>query len=114
MPVSYKDLKDKSYLKPTLSFLESQLGIHFIQTTGAHCPFHNDTRDSFRIGVSKIGEVRFHCFGACDEDWDIYDLIMLKENCTFQQAQERFAKFLVVRGGALIRKCFMAPAKQKL
>jgi hypothetical protein len=30
MPVSYKDLKDKSYLKSTKSFLESHLGIRFI------------------------------------------------------------------------------------
>ncbi len=97
MPVSYKDLKDKSYLKPTKSFLESQLGIHFIHATGAHCPFHPDTRDSFRIRISKIGEIRFHCFGACNKDWDIYDLIMLKEGCTFRQAQERFAKFLGIK-----------------
>jgi DNA primase len=94
MPVSYKDLKDKSYLKHTKSFLESQLGIHFIHSTAAHCPFHDDTTDSFRLRISKQNEIRFHCFGACEKDWDIYDLIMNKEHCTFRQAQERFAKFL--------------------
>lgn len=94
MPVSYKDLKDKSYLKATKSFLESHLGIHFISAYGAHCPFHHDRKDSFRIHISKAGEVRFHCFGACEKDWDIYDLIVLKEGCTFRQAQETFAKSL--------------------
>jgi DNA primase catalytic core len=96
MPVSYKDLKDKSYLNSTKSFVESHLGIHFISAYGAHCPFHHDRKDSFRIRVSKAGEVRFHCFGACEKDWDIYDLIMLKEGCSFRQAQETFAKSLGV------------------
>jgi DNA primase len=94
MPASYKDLKSKKYLDPTKFFLESQLGIRFIRPTAAHCPFHDDTKDSFRLRISKQNEIRFHCFGACGKDWDIYDLIMEKEKCTFQQAQERFAKFL--------------------
>ena len=57
-------------------------------------PFHQDTKDSFRIYVNGKDEVRFHCFGECGKDWDIYDLIMLKDHCNFPQAQEKFAKFL--------------------
>ncbi len=39
-------------------------------------------------------EIRFHCFGECDGDWDIYDVIMLKDHCNFQQAQEKFTEYL--------------------
>jgi DNA primase len=67
MSVSYKDLKDRSYLKSTKSFVESRLGIHFIQSR-AHCPFHDDSNPSLTIRISKTGEVRFHCFGACEKD----------------------------------------------
>jgi DNA primase len=38
--------------------------------------------------VNKTDEVRFHCFGACKGDWDIYDLIMLRKNYRFRKAQQ--------------------------
>jgi hypothetical protein len=53
MSVSYKDLKDKSYLKSTRSFVESRLGIHFVQSR-AHCPFHDDSNPSLTSGISRI------------------------------------------------------------
>jgi DNA primase len=79
MSVSCKDLKNKKYLEPTKSSLESRLGIRFIHSTAAHCPFYDDARDSFRLRISKENEIRFHCFGACEKTWDIDDLIMLKK-----------------------------------
>jgi len=27
------------------------------------------------VYVNKKDEVRFHCFGACKGDWDIYDML---------------------------------------
>jgi|GEM_PF-1337763 len=96
MPVSYKDLKKKEYLDATRKFLDTELQIRFNHGNRAYCPFHHDTNDSLRMRISKQDEVRFHCFGSCQKDWDIYDLIMLKTGCTFRQAQERFAKFLGV------------------
>jgi DNA primase catalytic core len=92
--VTYKDLKDKKYLEPTKSFLKDHLKIRFLNSKGAYCPFHDDNTDSFRIYIDGKDEIRFHCFGACEADWDIYDLIMLKENCTFRQAQAKFATYL--------------------
>jgi DNA primase len=99
MSVSYKDLKGKKYLEPTKSFLESHLGIRFTHNSIAHCPFHDDTHPSFGIYLDDESEIRFHCLANCQphSHWDIYDLIMYKEHCTFRQAQQRFAKFLGIK-----------------
>lgn len=96
MSVSCKDLKSKKYFEPTKGFVESLLNIEFIDSGSnrAHCAFHEDRRDSFRIYVDGKDKIRFHCFGACNRDWDVYDLVMLKEKCSFPDAQVRFAKFL--------------------
>jgi len=94
MPLTYRDLKNRRYLEPTRNFAESVLNIQFRNGDRSFCPFHNDTKDSFRIYVDGKDEVRFHCFGECGKDWDIYDLIMLKDNCNFWQAQKKFAEFL--------------------
>lgn len=45
------------------------------------CPFHNDNNPSFNI---KNGY--FKCFSECGAKGDAFDYIMLKENCTFQEA----------------------------
>ena len=94
MSISWKELKSEKYLPETRRFVEEVLDIHFLDQHRAHCPFHDDSQDSFRIYVDKKGEVRFHCFGECDGDWDVFDLIMKKERCNFRKAQERFASFL--------------------
>ena len=44
--------------------------------------------------VNKNDKVRFHCFGACKGDWDIYDLIMLSKNFRFREAQKVWAAHL--------------------
>ena len=94
----YKDLKSVAYIDQILAYASRLLGIDF-KPTGKYrfrsfCPFHSDSKDSFRVYVNGKDEVRFHCFGACDQEWDIYDLIMITENCCFAEAQKRFANFL--------------------
>ena len=94
MPLTYRDLKNRRYLEPTRNFIESLLNIKFRDGDRAFCPFHNDTKDSFWIYVNGKEEVRFHCFGGCGGDWDIYDIIMLKDQCNFRQAQKKFSEYL--------------------
>ena len=47
--------------------------------------------------VNHNGEVRFHCFGACGQEWDIYNLIQFRERCGFIEAQKRLADFLGIK-----------------
>ena len=95
---SHNDIKTAAYLEPITNYAETHLGIPFKRTAdqrySAFCPFHADTKDSFRLYVDGNDIVRFHCFGACGGDWDIYDVIMLKEKCSFRQAQQIWADYL--------------------
>ena len=95
---TYKELKSVSHLKQNISFAESLLNISF-HTYGkdrfsTYCPFHNDREDSFRAYINKLGEIRFHCFGTCKGDWDIYDIIMRQKKCSFKAAQQEFAVYV--------------------
>ncbi|MFC1818253.1 toprim domain-containing protein [Thermodesulfobacteriota bacterium] len=95
---TYKNLKSESYIEQNISFAETLLNTTF-QTYGKNkyscfCPFHNDREDSFRAYVNKRGEVRFHCFGECKGDWDIYDIIKRRKNCSFREAQQEFAGYV--------------------
>ncbi len=87
---TYQDLKSADYLQGILAFAERLLKLKFARwgdgKYAAHCPFHADTKDSFRVYVNDKGEVCFHCFGACRAEWDIYDLIMLRFKCPFRDA----------------------------
>jgi DNA primase len=47
--------------------------------------------------------VRFHCFGECKGDWDIYDVIMLREKCSFRQAQQIWADYLGLKDVSFYR-----------
>jgi DNA primase len=95
---THNDIKTAAYLEPVINYAETYLGIRFKQTGkyrySAFCPFHADTKDSFRLYVDGNDVVRFHCFGECKGDWDIYDVIMLKEKCSFCQAQQLWADYL--------------------
>ena len=98
---SYKDLKTVAYIEPIISYAEVHLGVRF-KPTGEHtyrgyCPFHADTKDSFRLYVDGNDVVRFHCFGECNGDWDIYDVIELREKCSFYQAQQIWAEYLGIK-----------------
>jgi DNA primase len=98
---SHNDIKTAAYLDPILNYAEAHLGIRFKPTGkyrySAFCPFHADTKDSFRLYVDGKDVVRFHCFGECKGDWDIYDVIMLRENCSFREAQRIWADYLGIK-----------------
>jgi len=98
---THNDIKSVAYLGPMLNYAETQLGVR-LKPTGkyrfsAFCPFHADTKDSFRLYVDGNDVVRFHCFGECKGDWDIYDVIMLREKCSFRQAQQIWADYLGIK-----------------
>ena len=61
------------------------------QRYSAFCPFHNDNKDSFRVHVNDKKEVRFHCFGECNTEWDI---IIKVNKCSFREAQKTFAEYM--------------------
>jgi len=102
---TYKDLKSVKYIDATINFAERLLGIDFKRTGSnrysSYCPFHFDRKDSLRVYVDGKDEIRFKCFGACqgesdDEkaNWDIYDLIMVRNKCSFREVQIAFSKYM--------------------
>ena len=97
---TYQDIKSAAYIDSIIYYAEPLLGIRFTSVKkyrySALCPFHADTKDSFIVYVNKNDEVRFHCFGACKGDWDIYDLIMLRKKYRFKKAQQLWAEHLGV------------------
>ena len=99
MPTA-NELKSADYIDQIIRFAEGLLGIKFKraghQKYSAHCPFHVDRKSSFRVHVDGKGVVRFHCFGACNMDRDIYDLIIMRRRCSFIEAQRTLAGHLGV------------------
>ena len=98
----YIQLKSATYLEQIIHFAEGLLGVKFRSMSenrySAFCPFHAETKNSFRVYVNGNDEVRFRCFGACDKEWDIYDIIMLKNKCGFRKSQSTWAEHLGVNG----------------
>lgn len=98
---TYLNLKSVKFIEQALSYAEALLGCGFKKAGkdkySTFCPFHDDRRDSFRVYVNPKGEVRFHCFGECKGDWDIFDLIVKKKGCHFHTAQEEFARYLGIK-----------------
>jgi DNA primase len=86
---TYQDIKSAATIDAVIHYAEALLDIRFKRVKknryNAPCPFHADTKDSFMVYVNKEDEVRFHCFGACKGDWDIYDLIMLRKKYRFRR-----------------------------
>jgi len=97
---TYQDLKSAATIDAMIHYAETLLGLRLTgirkNRYSARCPFHADTQDRFMVYVNKTDEVRFHCFGACKGDWDIYDLIMLRKNYRFRKAQQVWAEHLGV------------------
>ncbi|MEJ2156767.1 MAG: CHC2 zinc finger domain-containing protein [Desulfobacteraceae bacterium] len=93
---TYQEIKPATTIDSIVQYAETLLGIRFtkIKTNRykAPCPFHADTENSFMVYVNKDDEVRFHCFGACKGDWEIYDLIMLRKKYRFRKAQQVWAE----------------------
>jgi DNA primase len=98
---TYQDIKSVAYIDAIINYSETLLGIRFKRVKkyryNAICPFHAETNASLMAYVNKNDEVRFHCFGACKGDWDIYDLIMLRRKCRFRTAQQVWAEHLGVK-----------------
>lgn len=97
---THQDLKSATYIEAMIPYAETLLEIRFKNVKknryNAPCPFHADFEGGFMAYVNKKNEVRFHCFGACKGDWDIYDLIMLEKNHGFRKAQQVWAEQLGV------------------
>ena len=95
-----QNIKSAATIDAIVSYVEPLLGIRFKRVKkyryNASCPFHADTKERFMVYVNKEDEVRFHCFGACKGDWDIYDLIMLRKKYRFKKAQQMWAEHLGV------------------
>ncbi|MCF8028013.1 MAG: hypothetical protein K9K81_06575, partial [Desulfobacteraceae bacterium] len=102
MMKTHLDIKSAAYIDAIVDYSEKLLGIVFKPVKknryNALCPFHADTEDKLMAYVDrKKDEVRFHCFGACKGDWDIYDLIMLRTKQGFTTAQQMWADHLGIR-----------------
>ena len=98
---SHHKIKPAATINTVIHYAETLLGVRFMKVKknryNALCPFHAGTENSFKAYVNKDDEVRFHCFGACKGDWNIYDLVMLRKKCRFRKAQQVWTKHL---GGA--------------
>lgn len=113
---TYDTLRSVKYIEQIIAFAEEILGLIFKKSGSdkysSYCPFHKDSTDSFRVYVNQKGIVRFHCFGACVAEWDIYDIIQKRYGCGFREAQRRLAQYLhqdieIIRGNS-------SPAPEKL
>jgi len=97
---TYPNLKSAATMDAVIPYVEALFDICFRRIKkhryNAPCPFHADTQENFMVYVNKENEVRFHCFGACKGDWDITDLIMLRNKYPFRQAQQVWAEHLGV------------------
>ena len=95
-----QEIKSAATIDAILHYAETLLRIRFTKVKknryNAPCPFHADTKSNFMVYINKDDEVRFHCFGACKGDWDIYDLIMLRKKYPFRKAQQVWAEHLGV------------------
>ncbi len=97
---TYQDIKSATHIDAIIRYVETLLGIRFDNVKknrySAPCPFHADIKADFMAYVDKKKVVRFHCFGACNGDWDVYDLIMLRKNYRFLKARQIWAEHLGV------------------
>ncbi len=93
-------IKSATTIDAIICYAETLLGICFTKVKknryNAPCPFHADAKNSFMVYVNKDDEVRFHCFGACKGDWDITDLIMLRQKYRYGKAQQVWAEHLAI------------------
>jgi hypothetical protein len=94
-----QDIKSAATIDAMIHYAETLLGIvsrASKKSVQRPVPVPRDTQDRFMVYVNKDDEVRFHCFGACKGDWDIYDLIMLRKKYPFRRAQQVWAAHLGV------------------
>jgi len=99
----FERYKRKEYLEPTRKFLDEEYKVEFFREGRgylAYCPFHREKEPSFKLYCksyeNKPEKVRLHCFGNCTlpkKNFDIFDFVQYKDNCSRRQAYEKVKKF---------------------
>jgi DNA primase len=85
-----KDWVDFKHIKASVTFQEvlAHYGVQLKPAKGGEllglCPFHEDTKPSFRVNVEKKV---FHCFG-CDAKGNVLDFVARKEAVTIKKAAQ--------------------------
>lgn len=78
-----KQLRDPQFMEQTIAFLEKEYGMDFAENHKGQysslCPFHNEAERSFKSYVNDDGLVTFKCFGACNKNYDVFNVIALNE-----------------------------------
>ena len=96
--IDVDEVKKSKYLQQTLDFLKENYKIAFKMAGNESelrkCPLHDDKKTrSFNVRVVD-DEIKFHCFGACNSDFDIVNIIMRLDRIKFKPALELFAEYL--------------------
>jgi DNA primase len=71
-----------------LALVAAEVGVRLDENGEGLCPFHNDTRPSFRLWTDDRGIERWGCF-PCGLSGDVYDLVQRMEAITFPEALNR-------------------------
>ena len=99
-----KQLRDPQYLEQTIEFLKKEYGMDFTENHNnqhsALCPFHSETERSFKSHVNKDGLITFTCFGACNKNYDVFNVIAHKEEADTGR-KPSMLKMALKFGGAL-------------
>lgn len=96
-----KNWVDFKHIKASVSFEEvlAHYGIQLKPAKGGEllglCPFHDDTKPSFRVNVEKKV---FHCFG-CDAKGNVLDFVVRKEGVTIKKAADLVSQWFSVGKG---------------
>ena len=91
--VDFKAIKAAADFRPVLAHYGLELKAKGPELTGL-CPFHQDTRPSFRVNLEK--QV-FHCFG-CGAKGNVLDFVSRKEGVAIRKAAELVAQWCGVEG----------------
>ena len=86
--VDFKVIKERADFRPVLEHYGLELKAKGPELVGL-CPFHRDTKPSFRVNLEK--QV-FHCFG-CGAKGNILDFVSRKEGVTIRAAAELVAEW---------------------
>src|SRR5437870_3395231 len=86
--VDFKAIKAAADFRPVLEHYGIRLKAKGPELVGL-CPFHKDTKPSFRVNLEKNV---FHCFG-CSAKGNIIDFVARKEGTTIRRAAELVAEW---------------------
>jgi DNA primase len=78
-----KQLRAPQFMEQTIAFLKKEYGMDFSENHKGQysslCPFHNEAERSFKSYINDDGLVTFKCFGACNKNYDVFNVMELKE-----------------------------------